>query len=162
GDEDRRVGEVLLLLLCDIAQLHDEKPEVLLSRPLAQQGAKRRVAVEAWKAGPDDLSGRIHERADRAVADQPEIQGGHAPTARVAGPCCSHARTARTSRSRQCATVRPGPTFTEWPCSRLTVAKPYSSVMSSPTNTGVLPRNGSSCMNRSEERRVGKERHYRQ
>src|SRR2546430_17721139 len=75
-----RSGEVLLLLLCDIAQLHDEKPEVPLSRPLAQQGAKRRVAVEAWKAGPDDLSGRIHERADRAVADQPEIQGGHGPT----------------------------------------------------------------------------------
>src|SRR2546430_10347430 len=31
-----RSGEVLLLLLCDIAQLHDEKPEVPLSRPLAR------------------------------------------------------------------------------------------------------------------------------
>src|SRR5207247_6410031 len=67
----------------------------------------------------------------------------------ASGRGAGHARTPSTSRSRHWATVRPGPTFTEWPCSRLTVAKPYSSVVSSPMNTGVLPRNGSSCMNSS-------------
>src|SRR2546427_4837977 len=43
------------LLLCDIAQLHDEKPEVSLSRPLAQQGAKRRVAVERSEEHTSEL-----------------------------------------------------------------------------------------------------------
>src|SRR6266542_3630358 len=157
GDEDGRVEQVFLLLRRDIDQLHGEKTKVLVAGALAQQGAKHRIAVEARKAGPDDLARRVHQGADRPVADQAEIQGRHGvvstgwplPRLGVAMTRANQARTARTSRRRQRATVRPGPTLTEWPCKRLTVAKPCSSVMSSPTNTGVRPRNGSSCMNSS-------------
>src|SRR5439155_20447146 len=130
-----------------VDQVHGEKAEIRIAGSLAQQGAKHRVAVEAWETGPHDLAQWIHQRADRPVADQCEVERRHGAASSV--PSASQARTAPTSRSRQCATVRPGPTFTEWPRRRLTVAKPYSSVMSSPTNTGVLPRNGSSCMNSS-------------
>src|SRR3989454_5019067 len=145
--EDRRVDEVRLLVFHDVDQVHGEKAEIRIAGSLAQQGAKHRVAVEAREAAPHDLAQGTHQRADRPVADQGEVERRHG--AASSGRCASHARTAPTSRSRQCATVRPGPTFTEWPCSRLTVAKPYSSVVSSPMNTGVLPRNGSSCMNSS-------------
>src|SRR6266581_7972432 len=147
GHQDRRVDEVGLLVFHDIDQVHGEKAEVRIARSLAQQGAKHRVAVEAWEAGPHDLAQGTHQRADRPVPDQGEVERRHGTCS--SGRCASHARTASTSRSRQCATVRPGPTFTEWPCSRLTVAKPCSSVVSSPMNTGVLPQNGSSCMNSS-------------
>src|SRR6266513_1896322 len=153
GDEDRRIDEILLLGTRRLGQLHDEEPEVRFTLALAQQRAEGRVAVEMREAPPHDLAQRIHQSADRSVPDQGEVERAHAaaPPAPPApcAPCCSHARTAPTSRRRQRAWVRPGPTFTEWPCRRLTVAKPYSSVESSPTNTGVRPRNGSSCMNSS-------------
>src|SRR2546426_7410986 len=147
GHEVRRVDDVRLLCFHAVGQVHGEKAEIRIAGSLAQQGAKHRVAVEAREAGPHDLAQGTHQRADRPVADQCEVERRHG--AASSGRCASHARTAPTSRSRQCATVRPGPTFTEWPCSRLTVAKPDSSALSSPMNTGVLPRNGSSCMNSS-------------
>ena len=43
------------------------------------------------------------------------------------------------------ATVVPGPTLMPRPPSRCTVAKPTSSVMSSPMNSGLRPANGASC-----------------
>src|SRR5207302_6777685 len=123
--------------------------EVRFTLALAQQRAERRVAVEVREAPPHDLAQRIHQSADRSVPDQGEVERAHAAAPPVPCACCSQARTAPTSRRRQRAWVRPGPTFTEWPRRPLTVAKPYSSVESSPTNTGVRPRNGSSCMNSS-------------
>src|SRR5205823_805840 len=139
--------EMLLLGARDFAQLDHEESEVRFVRPLPQQGAERRVAVELRKAAPHHLAQRTHQGADGPVPDQGEIERAH--RAGSAAPCSSQARTARTSRSRRRAVVRPGPTFTEWPCRRLTVTKACSSVESSPTNTGVRPRNGSSCMNSS-------------
>src|SRR5207249_8349057 len=139
-----RVDEVLLLVLREIHQLHGEKAEVCFARARAQQRTERGVAVEAREARPHDLAQRVHQGADRAVADQPKIERRHVFPHRS-----SQARTAATSRSRHRAAVGPDPTLIECPCRRLTVAKPYSSVLSSPTNTGVRPRNGASCMNSS-------------
>src|SRR3954463_10047371 len=48
---------------------------------------------------------------------------------------------------RQRAAVSPRPTLMVWPPSLFTTAKPYSSVRSSPMNTGVLPENGRSRTN---------------
>src|SRR2546422_984610 len=130
-----------------VVQTHSQEAEILVAGPLAEQGAKRGVAVEPREAGPDDLSQRIDERADRPVADQGQVQGRHGvSSASLPFARSSHARTARTSGKRHRATVRPGPTFTEWPCRRLTGAKPDSSVTSSPTHKGVPPRKGSSCL----------------
>src|SRR5207247_1656287 len=138
GDEDRRVRQVLLLRAHAAVELDREPPGA------AEQRAERRVAIEAREAGPHDLGRRIHERGDRAVADEREVQRRHR---RALPSDSSHARAAATSRRRHVAAVRPGPTLMEWPASRFTVAKPYSSVRSSPTNTGVRPRNGASRMN---------------
>ena len=58
----------------------------------------------------------------------------------------SHARTAATSAQPEARVGAPGPTLTDHPPSRSTAAKPYSSVRSSPTNTGRRPANGASAM----------------
>src|SRR6266516_3557193 len=142
GREDRCVDEIVLLGPDEVAQLDAAGSEIGVTSLPAQERAKRRIAGEPWEARPHDVARRIQESADRAVADQSEIEGCHRPRS-------SHARTACTSRRCHRAAVRPGPTLIEYPCRRLTVAKPYSSVTSSPTNTGVRPRNGSSRMNSS-------------
>src|SRR6185312_16438528 len=148
GDLDRaalRVGQsrdehgrVVLVALLDAGLIEDldgEEAHVLaFAGAVLEQRAEHRIAVEAGEAGPVDLAPLVDERADRPVADQREIERSH----------CS---TALTLRRRQRAAVRPGPTLIECPPSLLTVANPYSSVASSPTNTGIRPRNGPSCMN---------------
>ena len=78
-------------------------------------------------------------------AAQDEDRGHHRVGPGV--PCSSHAKTPATDEKRHAATVGPGPTLIELPPNWLTIAKPCSSVTSSPMNTGGLPRNGASRMN---------------
>ena len=115
GDQDRRVDEVFLLLRDAVEQIHREEAGIVLTGPFAQQRAERRIAVEARKACPYNLAKRIHQAADRPVADQPQIEGGHRVAFGVGRPCCSQSRTAATSRRRQQAAVGPGPTLIESP-----------------------------------------------
>ena len=122
GHEDRSVDEILLVVARVIDEIHSEEAEIFFPRRLSQQGAKRRVAVEARETTPDNLRPGVHQTTNRAIADQREIQGCHTalfrvlrlpPHVVVTVPRSSQARTARAFCSRQRATVRPGPTFTE-------------------------------------------------
>src|SRR5207247_3750280 len=135
-DDHGCVVQVLLLDAGAVQQLDREEPDVVAR---LEERAEHRIAVEAREAGPGDFGRGIDERADRAVADQCEIERSH----------CS---TAFTLSRRHRATVSPAPTLMECPPSWLTVANPNSSLASSPTNTGVRPPNGGSALNSSSAR----------
>src|SRR5205807_6189903 len=136
GHENRCVDQIFLLCPGAVEQLDRPEAEIGVRGPIAQQGAEEGVPVEAREARPHDLAQRVHQRAERPVPHQGEIERAHGAAPRA--PCRSHARMAPTSRSRQRACVRPVPTFTECPRRRLTVVYLYYSVDLSLTYTGVL------------------------
>ena len=117
---------------------------------IVEQRAERRVAVEAREAAPDDGADRIDQQADGAVADQREIEitrhrslldSAAAPRAERGEPLAHGGDVAQAVAARSSA---PRPTLTAQPPATVTAAKPYSSVWSSPTNTGSRPANGGS------------------
>ena len=75
-DENRRVLEIGLLA-ADHADHVDGEDAFLLRIGLAlgavEQSGKDRIAIEARKAAPDDLSAAIHQGRDRAIADNGKI-----------------------------------------------------------------------------------------
>src|SRR6266576_3506943 len=104
-DDDGGVVQVLLLDAGAIEQLDRKAADVVtLSRRGLEQRAKHRVAIEPRETRPGDFGTGTDERADRAVADEGEIERGHE---------ASQLRTARTVGSRHVAAVRPGPTLIE-------------------------------------------------
>ena len=78
GDEDGRVGDVLLLVAYDIEQLHGEKAVIVFALALPKQRAEHGIAVETREAGPNDLAPGLDQRGEGAVADEREIERGHA------------------------------------------------------------------------------------
>src|SRR6185312_2351130 len=72
-DQDRRVGQVVLLGMIEIVQL--DAP-VAARQTRRQQGAKAGIGVEAWEATPDDARLRIDQRRHAAVADHAQVQAG--------------------------------------------------------------------------------------
>src|SRR6185503_20423816 len=73
-DEDRSVRDILLLGARVIENVDSPDADLVgLARAL-QQAAERGIAIEAGKATPDDLAGRVDQRANIAVADQRKIE----------------------------------------------------------------------------------------
>ena len=106
--ENGRVLDVALLGLHAIDDFHREEADVLArSGPRLEQRAEHGIAIEARETRPVDLAHAVDEGADRAVADERQIERAHEAQAPA-----SHSRTARTFGSRQRAAVRPGPTPT--------------------------------------------------
>src|SRR5690606_27599366 len=140
--QDRGVGDVRLLAALEVLQLDAEVAAVVVAR--LEQRAEGGVAVERRHAAPHHPRAAIDERAEAAVADDAEVEAGRVhPRA----PCRSHSSTAPVSaRPWVAALGSRGPTSTLAPPRSLTTAKPCSSVRSSPTNTGVRPRNGASSI----------------
>src|SRR5699024_8433054 len=136
--EDRGVGHVGLFAAVEILQLDAEIAAVMVAR--LQQRAERGIAVDGRHAAPHRPRAAVDERAEAAVADHAQVQGGFA---HWKAPCCSQASTAPVSARPWRATLGSrGPTSTLAPPRALMTSKPCSSVRSSPTNTGWRPRNG--------------------
>src|SRR5690606_21470774 len=137
GAQDRGVRQVLLLGAREVLQL--DRPVAAVLRRF-EQGAERRIAVERGQATPHHAPARVDQRAEAAVADQAQGEIVHALP-----PDASQRRTARGLRRPKCAALGSrSPTSTLMPSRAFTTAKPLSSVMSSPANTGTRPRNGGS------------------
>ena len=74
--QHRGIGDVVLRCR-DLAFQLDRVTSVARMRRL-QQGAERRVAVEAWHARPHHFGPRVDQRREAAVADQGQFQRTHA------------------------------------------------------------------------------------
>ena len=80
--EDRGVVEIALLAARHADHLDGEdalfRHRIAILDPIVDQRAEHRVAVEAREAAPDDPGLAVDQRGDGAVADDAEIERGHA------------------------------------------------------------------------------------
>ena len=74
GHEDGSVGEILLLRARLLVECHAELTRVILAWGVAQERAEHRIPIEARKAAPHNVSGRVDQRADGSVADEREVE----------------------------------------------------------------------------------------
>src|SRR5690606_4544703 len=140
--QDRGVFKIVLFGVAEILQFH--RPVAAIDLRL-QQGAERRIAVEGGQAAPDHASARVDQRTEAAVADHAQVEIAHACLPMPACPSSSQRRTAFGPERPKCAALGSrAPTRMLTPCCALTTAKPLSSVMSSPANTGTRPWHGAS------------------
>ena len=72
--QDRGGGQVVLLAAGEVLQLDREIAALVVAR--GQQRAERRVAVEGGQAAPHHAGVLVHERAETAIADDAEVEGG--------------------------------------------------------------------------------------
>src|SRR5690625_2266148 len=140
---------VPLIALLGAGEINDLDIEKSRLRRIAiHQRVENGIAVKARPAHPVDLAARIHQGRNRAIADQRMVKPAHAVAS--ASSLCSQACSEATSGVHQAARVgRRSPTRRETPPSRLTTAKPSSSVVSSPAKIGVLPAKAGSAINAS-------------
>src|SRR6185312_12953424 len=146
GLDDGRIALVARTGLHDIRERDLAEPNLLV---VGQQPRKNRIGIEIRETPPHDARIAVDEGGGAGVADQRQIEilafrmtaPRHAPSSRPAYSA-SQSRTALGCVNVPMAPGRLLPTEKSYLPRAATTAKPLSSVVSSPTKTGVRPRNG--------------------